>query len=60
MAADPIVEAIDVVGDIVQGELSVFVELLLDAFLPFFKLPKNDSATALSQQLPFRLMVGSR
>jgi hypothetical protein len=25
----------------------------------FFKLLKNDSATALSQQLPFRLMLGS-
>ena len=26
----------------------------------FFKLPKKDSATALSQQLPLRLMLGSR
>jgi hypothetical protein len=25
----------------------------------FFKLPKKDLATALSQQLPFRLMLGS-
>src|SRR6185295_10464199 len=33
VAADPIVEAIDVVGYIVQGELSVLVDLLLDAFL---------------------------
>jgi hypothetical protein len=30
------------------------------SFDVFFRLPKNASATALSQQLPFRLILGSR
>ena len=58
VAAGSIVEAIDVVGHIIQRQLSVLVDLPLDAFL--LRLLKKDSATALSQQFPFRLMLGSR
>jgi hypothetical protein len=53
-----IVEGIDVVGHIGGRERSVLVDLFLDG--AFFRLLKNDSATAFSQQFPFRLMLGSR
>lgn len=46
MAAGSIVEAIDVVGHIIQRQLSVLVDLLLDAFL--LRLLKKDSITALT------------
>jgi hypothetical protein len=49
---------INVVGQLGDRQLSVLVDQFLDPLL--FKLLKNDSATALSQQLPFRLMLGSR
>ena len=41
VTAGLIVEAIDVIGHIVQRQLAVFVDLLLDPF--FFKLLKKDS-----------------
>lgn len=53
-----IVESIEVVGDVRQRDLAARIDALLDAFL--LQAVKNDSATALSQQLPFRLMLGSR
>lgn len=52
-----IVERVDVVRQVLRHQFAVLVDVLLDPFL--FKLLKNDSATALSQQLPFRLMLGS-
>jgi hypothetical protein len=53
-----IVESIDVVGDVRQRDVTVRIDSLLDS--SFFKLLKKDSTTALSQLLPFRLMLGSR
>jgi len=58
VAARLIVEGIDVVGQVGDRQLAVLVDLFLDPL--FLKLLKNDSATALSQQLPFRLILGSR
>ena len=58
VAARLIVEGIDVVGQVGDRQLAVLVDLFLDPL--FLKLLKNDSATALSLQLPFRLILGSR
>ena len=58
VAARSIVEGIDVVHHVGYSQLAVLVDLFLDPL--FFRLLKKDSATALSQQLPFRLMLGSR
>jgi hypothetical protein len=55
--AYPIVERLNVVGNIDVGEISVLVDPFLDSF--FLQLLKKDSATALSQQFPRRLMLGS-
>jgi hypothetical protein len=51
-----IVEALNVLQDLGLGLLPIFVNLLFDFSL--FKLLKNYSATALSQQLPVRLILG--
>ena len=58
VTARSIVEGIDVVGQVGDRQLAVLVDLFLDPL--FLKLLKNDSATALSLQLPFRLILGSR
>jgi hypothetical protein len=58
VATRPIVEGIDVVGQVGDRQLAVLLDLFLDP--PFFTLLKIDSATALSRQLPFRLIHGSR
>jgi hypothetical protein len=58
MAACWIIERINVIRYLGLCKLSSSVDLLLDAF--FLRLLKNDSATALSQQFPRRLMLGSR
>jgi hypothetical protein len=54
----PIVERLDVFGDVFGRSVSIVVNVLLNA--SFFRLLKKDSATALSQQFPRRLMLGSR
>ena len=46
VAAGPIGEAVDVVGDIVHREFAALVDVLLHALL--FKLLKENYATALS------------
>ena len=53
-----IVKGIDVVSYVGDRQLTVPVDLFLDSL--FFRLLKNASATALSQPLPFRLILGSR
>ncbi len=53
-----IVERIDVVGDVRQRDVAARIDRFL--MRPFFKLLKSDSAMALSQQFPFRLILGSR
>lgn len=58
VAAGAIVERHDVVGHVRQSELAVPVDLLM--IRSFFRLLKKDSATALSQQFPRRLILGSR
>ena len=58
VSSGSIVEALDVVGDVIGRLLARVVNALLDAL--FFRLEKKDSATALSQQLPRRLMLGVR
>ncbi len=58
MASGAIVERIDVVGHVRDRELAVLVDLSFDC--SYLKLLKNDSATALSQQLPFLVILGSR
>ena len=58
MVASPIVEGFDVVGHIGACEVAVLVDLLLDAL--FLEAAKERLATALSQQLPLRLMLGSK
>ena len=52
-----IVEGFDVVVDLSRGKLPGCVNALLDPLL--LQAAKKDSATALSQQLPRRLMLGS-
>jgi hypothetical protein len=58
VATGPIVKAVDVVGHISLRQLTILVDLFL--VRSFFKLQKNDSAAALTQQFAFRLMLGSR
>ncbi len=57
MTPRAIVERIDIVSHVGHCELSI---LLICFLIRPFKLLKEDSATALSQQLPFRLILGSR
>ena len=58
VAPRPIVERFDVFRDVGVRDLSISLDLFL--MCSFFKLLKNDSAIASSQQLPRRLMLGSR
>ena len=53
-----IVEGLDVVGDLSRSERPSCVDALLDPFL--LQTAKERFGTALSQQLPCRLMLGSR
>jgi hypothetical protein len=57
VASSSIVKDFDVIKNISTGQIPSFVNTLSDTL--FFKELKNDSATALSQQLPRRLMLGS-
>jgi len=57
VAARPIVERLDIVGHLRDRQLPVLVDQFLDPFL--LQAAEKDSATALSQQFPFRLMLGS-
>lgn len=56
--AGPTIEALNGIGNVGYRDVSVLVDVLLDPFL--LRAAKGDSATALSQQLPFRLMLGLR
>src|SRR5689334_8724388 len=56
VAARTVVERFDVTEDVAARQVPGLVNALAHAF--FFKLLKNDSATALSRQLPRRLMLG--
>lgn len=58
VAARWVVELLDIVRDVGYRKLPVSI----DSFLmrSVFRLPKKNSATALSQQFPRRLMLGSR
>ena len=60
MAVSPgaIIEGLDVLVDLGRRHRPSYVDALLDPLL--LQVLKNDSATALSQQLPCRLMLGSR
>lgn len=58
VAAGSVIEHLYVIEDFGSGQIPGFVDAFADAFL--FKLLKNDSATALYQQLPRRLILGSR
>jgi hypothetical protein len=51
-------ESIDVVSDVRQRDFAGRIDALLDALL--FQTAEYDSTTALSPQLPFRRMLGSR
>jgi hypothetical protein len=53
-----IVKSLDVIKHIGASQIRGFVDTLSDALF-FFKALKNDSATALSQQLPRRFILGS-
>ena len=53
-----VVNPIDVVGYVRGRQVTIRVDALF--IRSFFKLPKKDSATALSQQLARLLMLGSR
>lgn len=53
-----IIEGLDVLVDLSCGQRPSGRNARLDPFL--FQTAKKDSATALSQQLPRRLMLGSR
>ena len=57
MVADSIVEHLDAFEAVGPSQIAGLADTLFDPF--FFSLLKNDSATALSQQLPRRLMLGS-
>ena len=58
MATSTIVEDLDVVEDVgATQQLARFVDAFFE-IRSFFRLLKNDSATALSQQLPRRLILG--
>jgi hypothetical protein len=58
VATRAIVERAGVVGHVGECQLASLMELLLDA--SFLKLSNIDSIIALSQQLLFRFMLGSR
>jgi hypothetical protein len=58
VASGGIVEAVDVIRNVVKYQLSIPKDLLLDAFL--LEAAEETLATAWSQQLPFRLMLGCR
>ena len=58
MTPGPVVEHFNVIEDICPGQLPGFIYAFSDPF--FFSELKNDSATALSQQLPRLLMLGAR
>ena len=53
-----IVEGLDVIVDLGISSLPILVDSLLNPLL--LQAAKNDSATALSQQFPRRLILGSR
>jgi hypothetical protein len=53
-----IVERIDVVSHIGNGELSVLVDLLLDAFL--LQTAEKGLGDGIVPAMPFRLILGSR
>ncbi|BDD49209.1 hypothetical protein PDTA9734_06960 [Phytobacter diazotrophicus] len=57
MTPGPVVEDFNVIEDIGPGQIPGFIDTFSDPF--FFSELKNDSATALSQQLPRRLMLGA-
>lgn len=54
----PAVEHFDIMKDITPGNAPGFIYPLSDAL--FFSSLKKDSATAISRQLPIRLMLGDR
>lgn len=58
VASDPVIEYFNVIENIGTGHIAGFVAPFSDAL--FFSELKNDSATALSLQLPRRLMLGAR
>lgn len=58
VAPGPIVEHFNVIEDIRPGQIPVWYILLL--MRSFFSELKNNSATALSWQLPRRLKLGAR
>jgi hypothetical protein len=58
VAPGPVVEHFNVIEDIRPGQIPGFIDAFSDPF--FLSELKNDSATALSQQLPRRLMLGAR
>jgi hypothetical protein len=57
VTSSSILKDFDVIKNISTGQFSRFVNPL--SYTLFFKELKNDSATALSQQLPRLLMLGS-
>lgn len=58
VAPGPVVEHFNVIEDIGPGQIPGFIDAFSDPL--FFSELKNDSATALSQQLPRLLMLGAR
>ena len=58
MAAGAIVERFDGIEDVGPGEIADLVDAFLDPLL--LQARENDSTMALAQQLPRRLMLGSR
>jgi hypothetical protein len=54
----PVVEYFSLITNIGPGQITDFVDPFAVAF--FFSELKNNSATALSQQLPRRLIFGAR
>lgn len=58
VASDPVIERFNVIEDISACQITAFVDPFSDAL--FFSELKNDSATALSQQLPRRLILRAR
>lgn len=57
VAPGPVVEHFNVIEDIGPGQIPGFIDAFSDPL--FFSELKNDSATALSQQLPRLLMLGA-
>jgi hypothetical protein len=58
VATRAIVKPIDVVGHVVDRQLAVLVDLFLDALL--LETAEKGFGDRVVQQLPFRLMLGSR